>query len=221
VTILAVDTATPWGSVALLRAGETIGEVRLRSPEGHSAALLPAVSFLLDRLGLPPGAVEGYAVGAGPGSFTGIRVGLSTVQGLALGSGRPCLGLSTLDALAAKARGAADSVVAMVDAYRGEVYAELYDAAGRPLGQAGAWRPEALLDRVGGAAPAFVGDGARKYASLIRERCPGAMFPERSPFLAAWLGRLAEPRLRAGDGHGPEALRPIYLREADVRRAPP
>jgi tRNA threonylcarbamoyladenosine biosynthesis protein TsaB len=206
--------------VAVLRSGELLGEVRLLVPDGHSARLLPAIEFLLRGLGLSVAEVEGYAVAAGPGSFTGIRVGLSTVQGLALGSGRPCLGLSTLDALAAKAEGAAPAIVAMIDAYRGEVYARRYDGAGRPLGPAAAVRPERLLEEAPDDA-GFVGDGALAYAELIRRRRPRASFPRRSLFLAGALGRLAEPRLLAGESGGPEALRPIYLREADVRKAFP
>jgi tRNA threonylcarbamoyladenosine biosynthesis protein TsaB len=219
-TILALDTATAWGSVALLSRGEPLGEVRLRTPDAHSARILPSVEFLLGSLGLTPMDVEGYAVAAGPGSFTGIRVGLATVQGLALGAARPCLGISTLDALAAKAAGAAANVVAMIDAYRDEVYAAVYDAAGLRLRPAAAVRPERLLEGVADGA-AFVGDGAAKYAALIRELCPRASFPVRSPFLAASIGRLAAPRFLAGEGQRPEALRPCYLREADVRRPAP
>ena len=81
----------------------------------------------------------------GPGSFTGLRVGLSTVQGLALAGGRPCLGVSSLDVLAARIRGAAPVLVALVDAYRGEVFGGLYDAEGRPLAPPRAARPEAAL----------------------------------------------------------------------------
>lgn len=215
--ILAVDAATPWGSVALVREGRVAGEVRIHAADGHSASLVPSIDFLLGRLGLGARDVEGYVVGAGPGSFTGIRVGLSTVQGLALAAGRPCLGVSGLDALAAKARGAAATVVAMIDAYRGEVYACAYGAGGAACGPARAERPESLLERVGPEV-AFIGDGALRYAELIRARVPGAVFPERSLFLAATLGRLAEPRLQAGEGLPPQELRPVYLREADVRR---
>ncbi len=129
--VLAVDTTTERGSVAVVSGGEVLGEVRLRSGMGHSKRLMPAIAFLLDGLGLPASDIDGYAVTAGPGSFTGLRVGLSCVQGLALASGRPCLGLSTLDVLAARIAGAAPTLVAAMDAYRGEVYACVFESDGR------------------------------------------------------------------------------------------
>src|SRR5262245_33700008 len=119
--VLAVDTTTERESVALVAAGVVLCEVRLRTADSHSRRLLPAIEFLLSAAGVAPGDVEGYAVTRGPGSFTGLRVGLSTVQGLALAGSRPCLGLSSLDVLAARIRGTAPALVAWVDAYRGEV----------------------------------------------------------------------------------------------------
>jgi tRNA threonylcarbamoyladenosine biosynthesis protein TsaB len=196
------------------------GEVRLASPEGHSRRLLPAVDFLLQSLGLRPGDIDAFAVTTGPGSFTGLRVGLSTVQGLALGAGRPCLGLSALDVLAARVAGAAPALVALMDAYRGEVYGGVYDAEGRPSAPASVERPEALVARMPEAA-AFVGDGAQRHRELIASLRPRAVFPVRSLFLAGTLGRLAAPRLQRGEGVAPAALRPLYLREPAIRKPAP
>jgi tRNA threonylcarbamoyladenosine biosynthesis protein TsaB len=219
VRVLAVDTSGEHGSVAFVENGEARGEVRLRPPVGHSLTLLPAVEFLLRALGLQPLEVEGYAVALGPGSFTGVRVGLSTVQGLALASGRPCLGLSNLDVLAARIAGEADCLVAIVDAYRGEVFARRYDREARPLEPGGRQSPEAALAELP-ASTALVGSGATTYAALVAERAPHARVPARSPHLARMLGVLAEPRLRAGEGVPPDALRPVYLRDADIRVSP-
>jgi tRNA threonylcarbamoyladenosine biosynthesis protein TsaB len=216
VRVLAVDTTTERGSVALAEDDTVRGEVRLLSPDGHSRRLLPAVEFLLGSLGLRPAEVEGFAVTTGPGSFTGLRVGLSTVQGLALGSGRPCLGMSALDVLAARIAGAATVTVAVMDAYRGEVYARVYDGAGRPSGPPSVEAPEALLARVAGGA-AFVGDGVERYRELFLSR-PGAVLPARGLYLAGTLGRLAAPRLRAGEGTAPAELRALYLRAPDIRK---
>src|SRR5437762_11377487 len=130
--VLAVDTTSARESVALAVDGAVVGEVRLRAVDAHSRRVLPAIAFLLDAAGLPARDVEGYAVVVGPGSFTGVRVGLSTVQGLALAAGRPCLGMSTLDVLAATIAGEAPTLVAMVDASRGDqVFAAVYDAEAR------------------------------------------------------------------------------------------
>jgi tRNA threonylcarbamoyladenosine biosynthesis protein TsaB len=215
VRVLAVDTTTERGSVAVTEDDCVRGEVRLASSEGHSRRLLPAVDFLLHSLGLRPGDVEAFAVTTGPGSFTGLRVGLSTVQGLALGAGRPCLGMSALDVLAARIAGTAPASVALMDAYRGEVYGAVYDAEGSMVGRASAERPEVLIARTPAAA-AFVGDGAQRHRELIV-----SLFPPRSLFLAGTLGRLAAPRLRRGEGVAPAELRPLYLREPDIRRPAP
>jgi tRNA threonylcarbamoyladenosine biosynthesis protein TsaB len=144
-------------------------------------------------------------------------VGLSTIQGFALASGRPCLGVSALDILAARIQGAAPHLVAMMDAFRGEVYAALYDGLGHLLGDRRAIAPGAFLAEVP-AASAFLGDGVVRYRGEILRAQPDAILPMRSLYLAGTLARLAAPRLAAGEGAGPETLRPIYLRGADVRK---
>src|SRR5262245_4343272 len=214
--ILAVDTTTAWGSVALVEGGVVRGEVRLRATAGHSLSAMPSIAFLLEALGIGPAAVEAYAVAAGPGSFTGLRIGIGTVQGLALAAGRPCLGTSALDVLAARAAGAAPRVVAMMDAGRDEVYAGVYDAVGRRLGDAQAAPPETVAADAGAGA-AFFGDGALRYEERIRKACPDAVFPRRSLFLAGTLGLLAEPRLAAGEGVTAGELRALYLRPPHIR----
>jgi tRNA threonylcarbamoyladenosine biosynthesis protein TsaB len=220
VRVLAVDTTTERGSVALAEGDELRGEVRLVSPDGHSQRLLPAVEFLLGSLGLGPRDVEGFAVTTGPGSFTGLRVGLSTVQGLALASGRPCVGLSALDVLAFRVAGEARAIVAMMDAYRGEVYGAVYDGDGRPAGPAAVERPEALVARAPEEA-AFFGDGAVRHRALVRSLRPRAVLPARSLFLAGSLAAMSAPAFARGEGVAPGELRPLYLREPDIRRSPP
>jgi tRNA threonylcarbamoyladenosine biosynthesis protein TsaB len=214
--VLAVDTTTGRGSVAVVAGGEVLGEVRLRSGMGHSKRLMPAVAFLLDGLGISAPDVEGYAVTAGPGSFTGLRVGLSCVQGLALASGRPCLGLCTLDVLAARIVGAAPTLAAAMDAHRGEVYACVFESDGRRRGEPVTAAPAQAF---AGVPPgtAFIGDGATRYREEIRAAVPDARFPDRSAFLAGTLGLLAEPVLAAGGGVAPAELRPLYLRGTGAR----
>lgn len=218
--VLAIDTTTARESTAVVADGAVRGEVRLFSTDTHSRRLMPAVDFLMAQLGLPPSAVEGFAVTIGPGSFTGLRVGLSTVQGLALAAGRPCFGASTLDVLAARIAGAAPRLVALMDAYRGEVFAGLYDASARPLGPPLVTPPEPWL-RALPPGCAFTGDAAETQRGLIERVCTAPVFPRRTLFLAGTLGLLAEPALRAGEGIGPADLRPLYLREAAIRRPGP
>jgi len=218
--VLAIDTTSERESVALADDLAVLAETRVRA-NGHSRQVLSAVEFVLRAAGIPAGEVEGYAVTLGPGSFTGVRVGLGTVQGLALASGRPCLGVSTLDVLAAAIAGEAPTLVPMVDAARGgQVFTGLYDGEARRREDPQSEVAEAVLDRVTGAV-AVVGDGADRYAAAIRSRRPDALFPRRDLYLAGVLARLAAPRLAAGEGIAPGALRPLYLRAADIRPGGP
>ena len=219
--ILAVDTTSERESVAVVESGVVRGELRLRAADAHSRRLLPGVAFLLESAGVAPGAVEGYAVACGPGSFTGLRVGISTVQGLALAARRPCLGLSALDVLAARIEGAALVLAVMTEAFHGEVFGAVYDEKARPLAPAAAESPESFLARLPPGPAAFIGEGAQRYRDLVVSRRPDAVFPRRSLFIAGTLGLMAEPRLAAGEGVRPEALRPLYLREAQIRKPGP
>lgn len=182
----------------------------------HSRRLMPAVEFLLASAGLAPAEVEAYAVTTGPGSFTGLRVGLATVQGLALAAGAPCLGLSTLDVLAARIEGAADALVALMDAQRDEVFGARYDGRARCQGDRRIGSIESFIEGLP-EHTAFFGDAVDRYRDAILDRLPTALFPRRSRYLAGTLGLLAEPALAAGRGVPPAALRPLYLRGAHIR----
>ncbi len=215
-----MDTTTALGSVAVVDETTVLAEVRFRAPDRHSARLIPAVSAALDLAGLQAADVEGYAVTIGPGPFTGLRVGISTTQGLALSSGRLVVGISSLDVLAARIRGEAPRLVSLIDAGRGQVYAASFDAEARRLGDAsveaasrfGEWLPEGA---------AFLGDGAGLHAAAILAARPSSRFPSRSSFLAATLGLMAIPRFSLGEALSPDRLRPLYLRAADIRKAAP
>jgi tRNA threonylcarbamoyladenosine biosynthesis protein TsaB len=218
VRILAVDTTTSRGSLAVVTEEGVEAEARLASARGHSRWLLSAAQMALDGLGLEPADLDGFAVTVGPGSFTGLRVGLSSVQGLSLATGRPCLGLSALEVLARASAGEGATTVALVDAVRGEVFGGVFDGAGAPARESRAGPVEAIVEGLEGEV-AFVGDGAQRYRGRIKGLVPGAVFPDVSLYLAAQLGRQALPRLADGRGCAPGDLRPLYLREAHIRRA--
>jgi tRNA threonylcarbamoyladenosine biosynthesis protein TsaB len=217
VRILAVDTTTFRGSLAVVSDEGMEAEARLASSRGHSRWVLSAVQMALDGLGLEPADLDGFAVTVGPGSFTGLRVGMSSVQGLALATGRPCLGVSALDVLARASAGRAATIVALIDAVRGEVFGGVYDGAGTPARQSLAGRVEEIVAGVEGQV-AFVGDGALRYRDQIEHLVPGAVFPDIDLYLAAHLGRQALPGLADGRGCAPGELRPLYLRGAHIRK---
>ena len=215
--VLAVDTTTSRGSLAVVTADSLEAEVRTESADGHSRWLLSAVDRTLGELGLEPWDLDGLAVTVGPGSFTGLRVGISSVQGLALATGRPCLGRPSLDILARAAIGRAPSIVALVDAVRGEVFGAVFDGEGRLRGERRAGQVADLVCDLDGEV-AFVGDGVLRYRPQIEDLVRGAVFPQVDLFLAAELGRAAVDGLAAGEGGGPGDLQPLYLREAHIRK---
>jgi tRNA threonylcarbamoyladenosine biosynthesis protein TsaB len=215
--VLAVDTATTRGSVAVVDGEESLGEVRFSGPVNHSSRILPAVAFLLDSLGIAPADLDGLGVTVGPGSYTGLRVGIGTIQGFAFAAALPCVGVSALDALACRMRGISPTLVAMIDAYRDEVFAAVYDERANPLSAPVVRNPGEFVTELP-EAPAFLGDGAAKYRSLIQRLRPNALLPERSLFLAASVARLSASALAAGRGVAPAELRPLYLRGVDIHR---
>ena len=211
--VLAVDTTSPRGSLAVADESGTLAEKRVVTEAGHSLWLLPAVDAALRGLGLAPAEIDLFAVTSGPGSFTGLRVGLGTVQGLSLASRRPCLGVPTLDVVAHAAAGASGTIVAILEAFRGEVFWAVYDGGGRLQGERGVGPLAAAL----ASAPpgsAFVGGAATAHRDAIEASVAGARFPEFGGFLAGPLARMALGRAQEA---GPAAsLRPLYLRGAGI-----
>jgi tRNA threonylcarbamoyladenosine biosynthesis protein TsaB len=126
VRILAIDTTAEFGSIALAEDGAVIEEVLLHSPEGFGQILFPRIESLLARHGWRVGDIDCFAGLAGPGSFTGVRIGLTAVKGLAEATGKPALAVSNLQTLAWF--GSAPLRAAVLDARRGEIYGAIYDA---------------------------------------------------------------------------------------------
>ena len=194
--ILAFDTATTVATSALVRDGDVLGE-RV-SPAGR---VLVDVDDLLAEAGLRPLDLDAVAIGTGPGSFTGIRIGLAAARGLALALDLPVAGVSTLDALAAGAPGA----VPVIDARRREVFA-LVDGVAQCL------RPEELELAPG---TECVGDGAVRYRETL-EAGGGSVPEDRSEL---HVPRARFHALLARDFGPAEAVEPIYLRIPDAEKA--
>ena len=125
--LLALESALRTPGIALLRDGELVAEITLPPTRPVSEQLLPGIDALLTLCGSPLDAVDAFAVSIGPGSFTGIRVGVATLKGLAFGGAQPVAAVSTLAALACAAGIPGDTVAAIIDARRGEVYAGVYE----------------------------------------------------------------------------------------------
>jgi tRNA threonylcarbamoyladenosine biosynthesis protein TsaB len=215
---MAVETSTLVGGVALLEGERVIGEYLLDVRITHSERLMPAIDRLLRDASWTTASLEGLAVAVGPGSFTGLRIGLSTVKGLAWALGVPVAPVPTLDAMAASLPFAVHPVCPVLAARKNEVFASLYRWDGIAMRREWeylALAPEELAARLD--EPTIVlGDAAPAIVSRHARVAP----PHRRMPSAAAVGALGLARFRAGDVVSPGELSPFYLRpsEAELKR---
>ena len=226
---LALDTSTAAGSIAVRRDGTTIVS-RTGDVGRPHATRLPG--DLVDALGennLTLDDVTLLAVGLGPGAFTGLRVGLATVQGLAFARQQPVVGISALDALASAATSDADEIAVWLDGARNEVFAARYRRSETaPFGVAMradpiSAAPEAVFSewaRCGWPRPAvWVGEGTALYRDVLLAHIPAAPVCAIDVPRAEIVGALAERAFAAGLAVAPHALRPVYVRRPDAELA--
>jgi tRNA threonylcarbamoyladenosine biosynthesis protein TsaB len=223
--ILAVDTTAFTGSVALLEKTRLIAELNIDSSSTYSERLLPAVDFLLKANQLKIQDMQGFAVSVGPGSFTGIRIGLSTVKSFSYASGKPVAGVSTLKALAEKLRQTqARLLCPLLDAKKGEVYAALFESKGNKLSEMvpqGAYSPDRFFSLLPShRVISFIGSGAQVYKKKIFQYFKDkARLSQRSPFIAYEIGLLGYEMLRKKKGVSAEKLEPLYFRKSQAEES--
>jgi len=211
--VLGLDAAGAGCGVAVRRDGQTVAARMEPMAQGHAVRLMPLVLEVLAEAGIAPGDIDLFGITTGPGSFTGLRVGLAAVGGLALGAGRKIVGISSFDAvLADLGPVTAGTVLAALDGRRAEPFARLFDAGGAPLGEP-LCRPAADLAALIPPGPLTVaGDGAHLVLPAlagrlnVRQAGPAAIDP-------ATVARLAEERAeQAREGPPP----PLYVRPPDA-----
>lgn len=222
--LLVIDTSTRAGSIALSRGEQLLAESAWQGPGTHSDWLLGHLEGLLHEAGIEPVELNGIGVVVGPGSFTGLRVGVATAKGLAVAAGCPLVGLSSLALLACSAPFARFPVCSLLDARKNEVYAGLYRTEhGLPEAQVPdrVLPPEDLLRSLEGEI-LFAGEGASVYRSLIVR-----VLGSRAHFLswaqhmprAAFGAPLVLQALRQGEAVPPELLRLHYVRPSEAEIA--
>jgi tRNA threonylcarbamoyladenosine biosynthesis protein TsaB len=214
--VLAIDTALEACSAALLdtEQGVTLARQSRAMARGHAEALLPLISDVMIQSEIDFTQIDRVAVTTGPGSFTGLRVGLSAARGIGLAAGKPVVGLTTLAALAAPYIAADDttSVAAAIDARHGHVYLQLFGPAGRTL-IAPRIVPVAEAVRAAAAAPVrLVGSGAGMMAAAWPKGVAPLSVDERRAADIDWVARLG-----AAANEGQSAPKPLYLRAPDAQ----
>lgn len=215
VRILAIDTTTEFGSLALVEADRILDQVLLHAAEGFGHILFEHLARLLQRHGWKTSEVDCFAAAAGPGSFTGVRVGLAAAKGLAEAHGKTVVAVSNLQAIAWHGSAPLRAVVA--DARRGEVYGAVYNAALEAVSPEVVARFPDWLKSLPEGEPEFLStDFAPFRAALAGTRFEKAAVREVPRALAGAVGMIAAARLRAGLAQDPAQIDANYVRRSDA-----
>lgn len=223
--VLAIDTAGETLSAALINDGLIRAEIFINTGLNHSHHLLPAIKNIYDMAGVKTEATDLFACTVGPGSFTGLRIAVSTIKGLAVATGKPVVGLSTLEVLAANMGCVPMKICPMLDARKGQIYTALYKM------EADLFLEQIAGDRLAGLETflssldeekniCFLGSGAVKYADVIRKSLPGSIIaPVSYSYIRAGLvGLLALKKFQEGKILDVPTFVPRYLRLSEAEK---
>jgi len=225
VLILAIETATACGSVSLTGGGAArfrlLAECSVQPDTSHSRRLLGSIAWLMNATGVQWHNLDAVAVSLGPGSFTGLRIGMAAAKAIAMAAGKPLVGVPTLDALALACGGEQRLVCCLLDARKEEVYAAFYrmDNTGMPEPQdKPVVLPPAVLLRGIREPVVVVGPGASVYRGQLAGNDRVVFFPEHlAQPRAVYVGQLGARKFLAGDRLDPAAAAPLYVRDSDAQ----
>ena len=219
--ILAVDTATTSCSVAIVDKTSLLSEFTLSKEETHSKHLMDMIKAALRMSGLNFSDLDGFAVTRGPGSFTGLRIGISTIKGLAVASEKPVIGVSSLETLALQVSYSRDLICPILDARRGEVYFSRYRFLNGHLKKQTKERvapPDQAVEDLNESC-LFVGNGALLYKEMILEKMGElASFAPliKNTIRASTMAYLSMAKFENNDTDDIEKILPYYIRKSDA-----
>ncbi|MBM2845105.1 MAG: tRNA ((37)-N6)-threonylcarbamoyltransferase complex dimerization subunit type 1 TsaB [Bacteroidetes bacterium] len=221
-TVLGIETATTVCAAAIGRNGNIVAEATLEEKYVHAEKLLTLIQDVLRRTEVTVSALDGIAVSIGPGSFTGLRIGLSVAKGLAYATGVPLVAVPTLEALAQRALdgravGENEWLLAALDARRDEVYSQLFSVADSrliPLRDVQNMTVEALGDEIGDRPVVVTGDAAKKLGRLLAQRTMMRLIShDLARCSAASVVQVGTKLLASGTKEDPVTLEPRYIKE--------
>ncbi|MDD2594642.1 MAG: tRNA (adenosine(37)-N6)-threonylcarbamoyltransferase complex dimerization subunit type 1 TsaB [Bacteroidales bacterium] len=211
-TLLLIETSTESCSVAVARGEEVLFQKFTSIPKQHAAHLAPFIVEVLKTTGLSIDDCDAIAVSEGPGSYTGLRVGVSTAKGLCFGAGKPLIAVGTLQILAMQGKGKADTIVSMIDAGRMEVYSALFDKNATQTSdtEATILDENSFADILSTGKVLFIGNGVDKFKAIINH--PNAMFESCTP-QAAGMVIPALHSMKQKEFKDVAYFEPFYLKE--------
>lgn len=221
-TLLAIDTSSAYASVAVYDGAAVLAEESWHARRRHDDELFPAIERVLRLAAVALADVTRVAVAIGPGSFTGVRVGIAAAQGIARGSGAAVTGVPTLDAVAQPYAGLGRRVCALIDAGRGEHYAAMYRARRGAWGRTSAVQVGTIagIARTARTDTVFAGDVDEAVAAELRALLGARALlppPGQRPRRAGPVAELGWGRVEAGDAVEPDLLEPLYIRAPAIR----
>lgn len=239
---LSIDSSSKVATAALMKDGKLLGEITLNDKKEHSVILMRIIEDLLNTNNLSIDDIDGYVVSKGPGSFTGLRIGMATIKGLSFGSNKPYVSVSSLDALALSVANFDGIICPIMDALRNSVYTALYKGHSAANSSSNEEELndnfklpvtlEKLLDysaldlaelveiiKSKNEKVIFIGDGVDKYKDYLTENCPNCYFPPNHLNLvrASALGELGSILLENGEFDDPNST-PFYLKKSQAER---
>lgn len=219
--ILGIDTSSKFLNIALSEDDDIIKEESHLLDRAQASRLIPIVKELLRKSGTPVNKIDAFVIGLGPGSFTGLRIGVSAIKGFGIVTGKPCIGVPSIDAIACNAGETDGDIVPIIDAKRGQVYAAIY---GRKAGRVKRLSeymvlPVAQLLKKIKDAPVFLGDGVPLYRDAILSADKKAIFLEEKYWYpgAGNIIKLGFSRIKKAKKQGLDKLTPLYLYPDDCQ----
>lgn len=223
--ILSVDSSSSTATCALVKDDEILGEINLNNKKQHSVILMDLIDKILKEYDIDINSLDGFVISRGPGSFTGLRIGMATLKGLAFASNKPLTSISTLDALAYNVISFNGIICSIMDALRDNVYTCLYKNENNsliPLIKEDCLSIDELTNilKEKNLPVIFVGDGAIKHKDYLKENLPNYSFaPNHSNFpKASSVGELGIKKIKEGIIENIDSINPIYLRKSQAER---
>lgn len=223
--VLSVDSSSTTATVAIASEDKILGEISLNDKREHSVILMELIELLLDKCNLTIDDIDGFAISEGPGSFTGLRIGMATIKGLAFGTNKPCISISTLDTLAYNVINFNGLICPIMDALRGNVYTNLYKNNNGNLQsvfEASCISIEELTEllKEKDEPVIFLGDGLIKHKEYLTNNLEKVTFATLNSNYpkASSLAELAIKKLKNEELQDINKIVPVYLRKSQAER---